>query len=328
LLLGLAPSDGSRYSRGVADLKSAIAGPSASKKKNAASLQRELRELANPPPGAGDGPSIDLKKIALRVLPVALAAWLVALGLAHWSIIPVIVAAALTVLAVGAGVWFVGYVKKSRRLGAILRSAGENEQGRQDALKQLETGFKKGDVQAAIARAQLQMQEDPRAGLATLEAIDLGKQLAPVADQVRCMRSTIHLQLGELPEARALVDKMELGKQQDVKTRAMFAVVAAETWGRTGQAKKAIELLDVFDPEDAELGEMRIQMWRARAFAAAGAGDMRAAGRALRKLGGINTQLLGMFIGAKKVHPMLQQEAKQLVMRSGAVPRKIVRQKM
>jgi hypothetical protein len=136
------------------------------------------------------------------------------------------------------------------------------------------------------------------------------------------------LQLGELPEARALVDKMEIGKQQDVKTRAMFAVVAAETWGRTGQAKKAIELLDVFDPEDSELAEMRVQMWRARAFAAAGAGDMRAAGRALRKLGGINAQLLGMFIGAKKVHPMLQQEAKQLVMRSGAVPRKMVRQKL
>ena len=33
-------------------------------------------------------------------------------------------------------------------------------------------------------------------------------------------------------------------------------------------------------------------------------------------------------IGAKKVHPMLQQEAKQILMRSGAVPRKMVRQKM
>jgi hypothetical protein len=28
------------------------------------------------------------------------------------------------------------------------------------------------------------------------------------------------------------------------------------------------------------------------------------------------------------VHPMLQQEAKQLLMRSGAVPRKMVRQKI
>ena len=43
---------------------------------------------------------------------------------------------------------------------------------------------------------------------------------------------------------------------------------------------------------------------------------------------GLSPQLLGMFVGAKKVHPMLQQEAKQILMRSGAVPKKMVRQKM
>jgi len=142
------------------------------------------------------------------------------------------------------------------------------------------------------------------------------------------MRATIHLQLGELTEARALVDRMELGKSQEPKTRAMFAAVAAETWGRTGQAKKAVELLEVFNPEDPEMAEMRIQMWRARAFASAGAGDMKGAGRALRKLVEMNPQLLGMFVAAKKVHPLLQQEAKQLLVRSGAVPRKMVRQKL
>ncbi len=73
---------------------------------------------------------------------------------------------------------------------------------------------------------------------------------------------------------------------------------------------------------------MRVQMWRARAFAYAGAGDMKGAARALKKSIDVNPQLLGMFVGAKKIHPMLQQEAKQLLMRSGAVPRKMVRQKM
>jgi hypothetical protein len=222
----------------------------------------------------------------------------------------------------------VRYVNRTRELGALMRSASETEEGRRDALKRLETDFKKGDVQAIIARAQLELQDDPRKGLATLESIDLGRQMSPVADQVRCMRATIHLQLGELPEARALVDKMELGKQQEPKTRAMFAAVAAETWGRTGQAKKGVELLEVFNPEDPDLAEMRVQMWRARAFASAGAGDMKGAGRALRKLAEMSPQLLGMFVGAKKIHPLLQQEAKQLLMRSGAVPRKMVRQKM
>jgi len=121
---------------------------------------------------------------------------------------------------------------------------------------------------------------------------------------------------------------MELGKQQDAKTRAMFAAVAGESYGRTGQGKKAVELLELYNPDDPEYAEMRVQMLRARAFAYAGAGDMKGASRALKKLIDVNPQLLGMFVGAKKIHPMLQQEAKQLLMRSGAVPRKMVRQKM
>jgi hypothetical protein len=145
---------------------------------------------------------------------------------------------------------------------------------------------------------------------------------------VRCTRATIHLQLGDLPEARALVDKMDFGKQQDAKTRAMFAAVAGETYGRTGQGKKGVEMLEIFNPDDPDFAEMRVQMLRARAFAYAGAGDMKGAARALKKLIEVNPQLLGMFVGAKKIHPMLQQEAKQLLMRSGAVPRKMVRQKM
>lgn len=307
------------------------AAPTAKKKKkqSVASMQRELRDLAKPAAGTPEKPPVDFKKLFVRVGGVLLVVWILAIFLVRWlGMASVIGAGVLTVAGAGVGVWLVRYVKKTQELGALLRNAGDSEEGRQEALKRLETDYKKGDVQASIARAQLEMQEDPRKALATLESIDLGKQLGPVADQVRCTRATIHLQLGELQEARALVDKMELGKQQDVKTRAMFAAVAGEAWGRTGQGKKGLELLEVFNPEDPELGEMRVQMWRARAFAAAGAGDLKAAGRALRKLAEISPQLLGMFVGARKVHPMLQQEAKQILMRSGAIPRKMVRQKM
>ena len=298
------------------------------KKKGVAAMQRELRDLAKPSGDAVEKAPVNLKKAFVRVGAVLALVWVLAIAGAHWSMIPIFVAAALTAVAGGSAVWVVRYVNRSRELGALLRTAGDTPEGRKDALKKLETDFKKGDVQATIARAQLEMQEDPRKALATLETIDLAKQMTPVADQVRCTRATIHLQLGEVSEARALVDKMELGKQQDVKTRAMFAAVAAETWGRTGQSKKAIELLEVYNPDDPELTEMRVQMWRARAFAYAGVGDMKGAGRSLRKLAEMSPQLLGMFVAAKKVHPMLQQEAKQLLMRSGAVPRKMVRQKL
>jgi hypothetical protein len=301
--------------------------PKKKKKQSALAMQRELRALAKPSSETAEKPPIDTKQIFLRVGGVVAVMWLIALILVRWSVIPVVVAGVLTVVAAGAGVWVVRYVNKSRALGSLLRSA-ETEEGRKDALKKLETDFKKGDVQATIARAQLEMQEDPRKALATLESVELNKQIAPVADQVRCTRATIHLQLGEVQEARALVDKMELGKQQEAKTRAMFATVAGEAWGRTGQGKKAVELLELFNPEDAEYAEMRVQMWRARAFAYAGVGDMKGASRALKKLVEMSPQLLGMFVGAKKVHPLLQQEAKQLAMRSGAISRKMVRQKM
>jgi predicted Zn-dependent protease len=301
--------------------------PKKKKKKSAAEMQRELRDLGKPS-GDAQEPKVDLTKIYVRVALVLAVVWAIAGIVTRWTMIPLAVAGALTIAALGAGIWLRGYVRKSRELGALLKSAGETEEGRQEALRKLGTDFKKGDVQAAIARAQLEMQDDPRTALATLESIDLGKQLAPVADQVRCTRATIHLQLGDLQEARALVDKLELGTQQEPKTRAMFAAVAGEAWGRTGQSKKAVELLELYNPEDPEYGEMRVQMWRSRAFACAGNGDMKGASRALKKLGEVNPQLLGMFVAAKKVHPMLQQEAKQLLMRSGAVQRRMVRQKM
>jgi hypothetical protein len=298
------------------------------KKQSVAAAQRELRDLAKPSADAVDKPPVDQKKLLLRVGGVLAVVWVTALVVVRWSIIPVIGAGVLTVIAVGAGIWVFRYVNKSRALSALMRSASETEEGRQEALKKLGTDYKKGDVQALVARSQLEMQDDPRKALATLESIELGKQLSPVADQVRCTRATIHLQLGEVQEARGLVDQMDLGKQQEPKTRAMFSAVAGEAWGRTGQAKKAVELLDVFNPDDPDFGEMRVQMWRARAFACAGAGDMKGASRALKKLVEISPQLLGMFVGAKRVHPMLQQEAKQVLMRSGAMPRKMVRQKL
>ncbi len=301
--------------------------PKKKKKKSVAEAQAELRELSKPS-GDPDKPPVDTKKLFLRMGGILAVIWVTALFVMRWSMIPVYGAGVLTAAGAGIVVWIIRYTNKSRALGSLLRSAAETEEGRKEALRRLETDFKKDDVQAVVARAQLEMQDDPRKALTTLESVDLAKQLGPVADQVRCTRATIHLQLGELQEAKALVEKMDIGKQQEPKTRAMFAAVAGEAWGRTGQAKKAVELLEVFNPDDPDMNEMRVQMWRARAFAYAGAGDMKAASRALKKLVDMSPQLLGMFVGAKKVHPMLQQEAKAILMRSGAVPKKMVRQKM
>jgi hypothetical protein len=300
------------------------AGPAKTKKKKQtqAGLQKELRDLARPDPNAPQKPPVDLKKIGFRVGLLVLVLWAIAIAVRHW--IGFAVAGALTVVIAGVGVWLVRYMKKSEALGALLRGA-DTDEGRKAAIAQL-SGMK-GDSQALLARAQLEMQEDPEKALATLESADLGKMMGPMADQFRAMRSMIHLTLGQTAEARALADELDLGKQQDAKTRAMFATVASEAWARSGQAKKAVETLELFNPEDPEFAEMKTQMWRARAFAYAGTNDMKGAGRALRKLADVNPHLLGMFIGTKKVHPLLEREAKQIVMRLGAAPRRVVRQR-
>jgi hypothetical protein len=291
------------------------------KKKSAAEVQQELRDLSK----SEDRPPVDLKKIFIRIGLVAVVVWVIAIIVP--GPIPKAVAGVLTVVALGVVIWLDRYVKKTMKLGAILKGA-DTEEGRKSALEAIDAQFKKGDTQAIIAKAQLQMQDDPREALKTLEAVNLDKELGPIAGQIRAMRAMIHLTLGETQEARALADKLELGKQQEPKTRVMFAAVASEAWARTGQGKKAVDTLDLFNPEAPENAELRTQLWRSRAFASAAVNDTKAIARALKKLADINPHLLGMFIQQKKIHPLLEREAKQIVMRMGIVPRKMVRQKM
>jgi hypothetical protein len=292
------------------------------KKKTQADLQRELRDLSKP---AQERPPVDLKKIYLRVGLVLAAVWAVAIIIPTW--IPKAVAGAITLVVFGAGVWVLRQMKKSQQISAIMAGA-ETDEGRKAALGKLQAGFGKGDAQALMARAQLEMQDDPRKALETLESIDLAKQMAAVASQVRATRAQIHLMLGDVPEARKLADELDLGKQDDAKLRAMFATVAGEAWARSGNAKKGLETLELFNPEDPEFSELRAQMWRARAFAYAANQDTKGVTRALKKLAEMNPHLLGMFVGQKKIHPILEREARQIVMRLGVVPRKVVRQRM
>ncbi len=291
------------------------------KKKTAADIQQELRGLTK-----GEAPpSFDQRKVYVRVGLVALALWAIAVILPGW--IPKAVAGVITVVAGIALVWLRRYISRQQALGLLVRGA-ETQEGRKQALEQIDAQFKKGNSQALLAKAQLQMQDDPRSALATLESIALEKELAPVASQVRGMRAMIHLNLGEAPKARELADKLDLGKQQESTTRVMLAAVAAESWARTGLGKKAVDTLDLFDADDPKLGELRVQIWRARAFAYASTNDLQGLRRAVKKLAEINPHLLAMFVGQKRIHPLLEREAKQLAMKAGLMAQKVVRQRM
>jgi hypothetical protein len=209
---------------------------------------------------------------------------------------------------------------------ASILSGVESAEDRKAAIAQLDATYKQSDPTAVFARAQLEMQDDPKKALATLEKIDLSKVMASVADETRAQRAMIHLTLGDVGPARQLVDGIDLSRHRDPKTRAMLTAVCSEAWARTGNAKKSVETLGLIDPEDALYEQLRPQLYRAQAYGYAYTNDLKGMRRSLKKLMAVDVRLLGGFM-MKRTHPLLQKEAKKLVEQSGAVPRKMVVQR-
>lgn len=301
-----------------------------SKKEKAKAAREELlaatrnKELPADPLSA-----LNLRSLGLRIGIPAVIVWVIAILLNGWWWKAG--AGVLTVAVLGLLFWAMRFATKSRAVAQIVREAATPE-ARKEAIEKLETGFKKDDTAAVFAKAQLQLQEDPRAALATLETIKLDKVMAPMADEARAQRGMIHLMLGETDEARALVDAIDLGRHKEPKTRAMMASIIGEAWARTGQAKKAIETLDMFDLNDEVFKDLLPQMLRAKAFAYAWASNTKQMKAVLRQLQSLNVQYLTGFITKKKhpmgvpprgVHPMLEKEAFDMMQRSGSVPRKM-----
>ncbi|MET0594584.1 MAG: hypothetical protein ABW133_17925 [Polyangiaceae bacterium] len=286
----------------------------------AASKSPSLAPKASPDPFA----NLTFKGLGLRVgLPI-LGFWILALFIGKtWAYAGMGV---ITVAAIALVIWAIRFASKTRAVADIVKAA-DSPQARKEALSKLETDFKKGDTAAIFAKAQLQLHENPRVALQTLEEIDLAKVMAPIADEARGQRAMIHLVLGEAERARQLADNIDLSRHQQPKTRASLVTVISEAWARTGQGKKAIDTLSVFDPEDPEFAELKAQLYRAQAFAYAAVNDTKGIRKALRKLMEINPQLLGGFL-VKKIHPLLEREAKEQLKRSGAVPKKMMVKRM
>jgi len=304
---------------------------SPSKKPSPKTLRGELLEKQKQAPLPVDPLSpAALKPLALRLgLPVV-GLWIGALLLHGW--IPKAAMGAITVVIAGVLLWALRWARRSRAVAAIVRDVGDSAEARKEALDKLDADFKKDDTAAIFAKAQLLMQEDPRKALGVLETIKLDKVLAPVADQARANRAMLHLILGETGEARQLADNIDMSRHKEPKERATMAAITGEAWARTGQAKKAVELLETLDVDDAIYAELRPQLLRARAFAYAWASDTKQMKQTLRRLSQLNVQYLMGFITKKKnpagvnprgVHPLLEKEAFEMVARSGAVPRRM-----
>jgi len=289
-------------------------------------LGMKRAKLQNNPvakPAADPLAMLNWKSLALRVGPILAIVWVLAILAGRWW--ATLAAAIVTLLIAGAIGWALRFAKKTQQVSSLV-TAAETPEARKEALAKLETDFKKTDTAATFAKAQLLLHEDPRKALAVLEEINLEKVMAPIADETRAQRAMIHLLLVEADKARVLVDGIELSRHQQAKARAMMTAIIGEAWARTGQAKKAVDLLTVIDPEDAEYAELKPQLYRSRAFAHAAVNDTKAMKKDVHQLARINPQLLGGFM-TKKVHPLLAKEAKHQLERLGAIPRKMIQQR-
>lgn len=295
-----------------------------------ADLKRPLQVSNQEPPNPLD--PAQLKSTFVRVGLIVGALWLVggliaAMSQSSWvRTTALVVPGVLSAVVVGVLVWTLNRAKKAREMAGLLRGV-ETAEDRRAAIERIEQTSKKNDPSALFARAQLEMQEDPKKALATLESIDLSKVMGPVADEARTQRAMIHLTLGQVSLARQLVDNVDLKRHQDPRSRAMMAAIASEAWARSGEPTRAIETLDVFDMESSDLEALRPQLLRAYAFAYAHVARTKDLRRVLRSMVKIDARLLGGFLQGKG-HPLLQKEAKKMLEQSGVVPRRMQVQRM
>lgn len=272
--------------------------------------------------------ALNPSKLAVRLGIPAAIVW----ALAIWSKSPIIlgIVGALTIGLIAVLVYVFRRLSRTRKVVDIVKTA-DTAEARKEAIQKLDTDFEKGDTAAVMAKAQLQMQDDLREALRTLETIKLDKVMPPEADEVRVQRAMVHLMFGETENARELVDKVDIERHKEAKSRATIAAIIAEAWARSGQAKKAIDLLDTLKV-DAELEDIKPQLLRARAFAYAWANNTKAMKQTLKELMAANPQFLSGFITKKKhpmgvsprgVHPILEKEAFDMLARSGTVQRRM-----
>ena len=267
------------------------------------------------------------KRIALYVGGPVVVVWAIAFLFSGW--ISKAIAGALTIgFAVVLGyVW--NRLQRTRKVVEIVKTA-DSAEARKEAIAKLDTDFKKDDAAATMAKAQLQMQDDPREALRTLETVKLDKVLPNEADEIRVQRAMIHLMFGETENARELVDKVDIERHKEAKGRATVVAIIAEAWARSGQAKKAVELLDKITI-DKELEDIKPQLLRARAFAYAWANQTKQMRQTLKEIQQLNPQFLSGFITKKKhpmgvaprgVHPILEKEAFDMLARAPGMQRR------
>ncbi|MBW2188140.1 MAG: tetratricopeptide repeat protein [Deltaproteobacteria bacterium] len=248
-------------------------------------------------------PKMNWKVLGLIGLALAVV-WVIA-GILQPTIgyVGLIVAGVLTLVALGFLIWVWRLTRKSADIAAILKGATDKK----DALN-------------AIAQAQLVAQEAPAEAIRILEGIDVNKAPAMVQDDVRANLAMFYLMTGRARDARELANEIRLDRQPQAKAKAMYAAVVAESFARTGGAEEARKLLETYDPQDKEFGQVAGMLLRAQVYTYTATKKRGRARTAMEQLLEIDPNMVAAFI-QKGTRPELSRLAKQVLAGAGALPK-------
>lgn len=254
-----------------------------------------------------------IKKRNLALIGAAfLALW--AFSIQTGSLVMMIIAGVLTLLAIGVGIWAYRYITKQKQLIGTLQGATQSPEARRDALAKLSEGKDAGSVPNLMARAQLLAAEDPEGALKLLEPIDLKSAPAGMQDDLALLKAQLLLNFGRTKDARPLADLISVDNPQRKQVRNMAVAVIGEAWARTGKPKEALALLDTVDLASEPNEQLRAQIRIARVFGMFASGKKGPAKEQLVGLSTENVNYLGKFLLPQfRVHPELQTLARSVL---------------
>ncbi|MFK7990135.1 MAG: tetratricopeptide repeat protein [Sandaracinaceae bacterium] len=237
-------------------------------------------------------------------------------GVFGWVVVGVV--AALSVAAIGFGIYIWRLTQRSAGIVDILAQATD-EEGRKRAIQQLAEGDS-SDAMNALARAQLVARDNPNDAIKILEEIDVDKAPAVVQDDVRANLGFLYLMNNRAKDARRLADDLRLDRQPNPKAKAMYAAVSAEAFARTGKVDEAKKLIETYDATDPDYEEVAGMLYRAQVYTYLKGKNRGLAQRAMKNLAKIDPNLLAPFVG-KRVRPELQKMARSALKSVGLAPK-------
>jgi len=263
-------------------------------------------------------PGIKWKSIA-QVVGAFAVLWVTALMSMQWvGYWGVGVVGALTVVAIGFGIYIWRLTHKSREIVDLMKGATD-ERGRKAAIDALGEGAGK-DAMKALAQAQLLAMTDPAEAQRVLESIDLKKAPAVVQDDVRSQLALMYLRVNRTRDAREVVDQMRLDRQPNPQSKALYAAVIAEANARTGNPDESRKLLETYPPAKATSQDAAAMLYRAQVYTCVALKKRGLAKQAMEQMAQIEPNLLGAFM-QKGTSPELSKLARQVAAGVGLVPR-------